>query len=219
MTRARITMAAVGAGLLVGLSVLAPTIASAKQATPPGMITRADVPAVLGTPKPGKDNYTITGMYPVDMGLCTTATSQPELTVGGAAGWQVTILLTGKGYRELNQRMSTFGSDGAASSTFDQLETLARQCNVVVRTPINADGNLSDGYYTDTTTTGMSGDNVWISTNSRATSKDPKVNGSVTTTYTVYSLQDNAIMQTWVYFNGTRTTTPAQRAAVNSLAS
>ena len=37
MTRARITMAAVGAGLLVGLSVLAPTIASAKQATPPGM--------------------------------------------------------------------------------------------------------------------------------------------------------------------------------------
>ena len=34
-------MAAVGAGLLVGLSVLAPTIASAKQATPPGMITRA----------------------------------------------------------------------------------------------------------------------------------------------------------------------------------
>ena len=41
----------------------------------------------------------------------------------------------------------------------------------------------------------------------------------MTTTYTVYSLQDNAIMQTWVYFNGTRTTTPAQRAAVNSLAS
>jgi hypothetical protein len=99
--------------------------------------------------------------------------------------------------------MSTFGGDGAASSTFDQLETLARQCNVVVRTPINADGNLSDGYYTDTTTTGMSGDDVWINTNSRATSKDPKVNGTVTTTYTVYSLQDNAIMQTWVYFNGT----------------
>ena len=218
MRPGRITTALTAGAALLLMSGLAPTLATAKQTSPPGMITKADVPAVLGTPKPGRDNYMVTGMTPEDMGLCTPTTGQPELTVGGAAGWQVTMVLTGKGYRELNQRMNTFAADGAASSTFSQLQALAQQCNGRARSAINANGNLSDGFYTDSNTSGTTGGDVWINTNSRATSKDPRINGTVTTTYTVYSLQDNVIWQTWVYFNGTATTTRAQRAAVNELA-
>ena len=193
-------------------------VAPVKLKPPAELLTRADVPAALGRPKPIAQNYSAASMTPSDMGLCTPTTGQPELTVGGAAGWLSTVILTGRGYREVNERLNTFATAGAAESTFAQLQSAAAQCSGISRSPVSDDASHPiSGTYVNTNSTGMTGTGVWISTNTKVKSSDTQIDGSVTTTYTVYRQNLNVITATWIYFNGTKSTTASQRRAVNHL--
>ncbi len=203
-----------------GILMPAQAMAVPEKLTAPGfMLAPQDVPAALGAPKPGRNNYTVDNGTTSDMGLCVPKTGGPELTVSGAAGWLTTVVLTGTGYREVNERLSTFASTGAAASTFATLQAEAAQCNGMSSVPISDDSSHPvAGRYKNTNSSGTTGDGVWISIDTKVNSTDPRIDGSVTTTYTVFRQSLNAITQTWVYFNGTKTTTAKQRRAVNALA-
>jgi hypothetical protein len=217
-TLSRIVIIPIAVIAVAGTAASAHAVAPVKLKPPPELLTRADVPAALGKPKPIAQNYSAASMTPSDIGLCTPTTGQPELTVGGAAGWLSTVILTGKGYREVNERLNTFATEGAAASTFAELQSAAAQCSGMSRSPISDDpSHPISGRYVNTNSTGMTGTGVWISINTKVRSPDEQIDGSVTTTYTVYRQNLNVITATWIYFNGTKSTTASQRRAVNNL--
>lgn len=155
---------------------------------PPFMLAPADVPTALGVPKKGKSAYIVTGMSPDDMSLCLPQTGQPELTSIGAAGWQTTVMLQGKGTSSVTERLNTFGDTQAGTSTFATLAAAAAQCNGTSTQPISDDpSHPINGTYTNTNSSGQSGNTVWISITTKAKSKDPKVNGQVSSTYTSWT--------------------------------
>ena len=217
-TLSRIIILPIAVIAVAGIAAAAHGVAPVKLNPPAELLTRGDAPAALGTPKPGRHNYSAVAMTPTDMGLCTPTTGQPELTVGGAAGWLSTVVLTGKGYREVNERLNTFATAGAAASTFAQLQSAAARCSGTSRSPVSDDASHPiNGTYVNTNSTGVTGTGVWISVNTKVKSSDEQTDGSVMTTYTVYRQDLNVITATWIYFNGTKSTTAAQRRAVNNL--
>lgn len=200
----------------VGTALLAPAANAAP--APDWLLSRADVPAALGTPKPGKANYMVEGAKPTTWDICLPKTGGAKATVGLAAGWDATVVLTGRGYREVNERLSTFASGPTAQATFQQLTASAAACSGTSREPVNQAGSVRDGVIVYTNTTGVLPDgSVWVQTDGIARIPGDRANRSTTSTYTVYRLSDNTIFVTWLYQNGTATTSPKQKAAVNAL--
>lgn len=196
----------------------------AKLTAPDFMLHPDDVPKALGQPKTGKGAYTVTtagGVGPTaNFDLCVSVSGQPALNVPAAVGWMTTVELTGPGYRELSEWASTFGGAGAGEANFGEVKQAAMQCNGSSTSPISNDSSHPvDGVYVNTNTSGtLANGSVWISTDTKVKSKDPKINGNVTTTYTVFMNSLNVIVQTRLYLDGTASTTPKQRRAVNRLA-
>jgi hypothetical protein len=200
----------------LGTALAAPA-ANAAQA-PDWLLSRGDVPTALGTPKPGKVNYMVEGAKPATWDICLPKTGGPEATVGLAAGWDATVVLSGRGYREVNERFSAFASEPTAQATFQQLTAAAAACSGTSRRPVNESGSVRDGVVVNTNTTGTLADgSVWVQTDARSRVPGDRTTVSTTSTYTVYRLAGNAIVVTWLYQNGPETTTGRQRAAVNGL--
>lgn len=200
----------------LGTALAAPA-ANAAQA-PDWLLSRGDVPAALGTPKPGKTNYMVEAARPSTWDLCLPKTGGPTATVGLAAGWEATVVVSGRGYREINERFSAFASEPTAQATFQQLTASAAACSGTSREPVNQAGSVRDGVVVNTNTTGTLPDgSVWVETDRRWRAPGDEANGSTTTTYTVYRLAGNTIVVTWLYQNGTATTTARQKTALNAL--
>lgn len=196
--------------------VAAPAAHSAP--APDWLLARADVPTALGMPKPGKPNLMVTGVKASAWDICLPKTGGPAASVGLAAGWEVTIVLTGPGYREVNERLSTFASAPAARATFSQLATSATSCSGTSRRPVNEAGSVRDGVIVSTNMTGALPDgSVWVQTDTRGRVPGDRANVSITSTYAVYRVSANAIVVTWLFQNGAATTSTPQRAAVNDL--
>lgn len=205
---------------IAGALALALGAATGAHAAPaPGwLLSRSDVPAALGTPKPGKANYMVEGAKATTWDICLPATGGPKATVGLAAGWEATVVLTGRGYREVNERLSTFASEPTAQATFQQLTSAAAACSGTSREPMNDAGSVRDGVVVSRNSTGTLPDgSVWVQTDRRWRAPGDEANGSTTSTYTVYRLSGNAIVVTWLFQNGSATTTPKQKTAVNAL--
>ena len=202
----------------------AATYIPAKLTAPDFMLHPDDVPKALGQPKPGKNAYLVTtagGLGPTaNFELCVSVSGEPALQVPAAVGWMTTVELVGKGYREISEWASTFAGSVGGEANFGEVKQAAMQCNSTTTSPISTDGSHPvDGVYVNTNTSGaLANGAVWISTDTKAKSKDPKINGDVTTTYTVFMNSLNVIVQTRLFMNGTGSTTPKQRRAVNRLA-
>lgn len=202
---------------VIGLSA-PPGAAAPTNLTPPSwMLAPDDVPAALGKPKPGKSNYIVEGA-PAVFTLCVPATGSPAITVQGAAGWQTTVVLKGKVSSEVSEQQNFFPIASSAVSTFADLQDAASECNGTSTSPISDDpSNPINGTCTNTNTTGTTGTGIWVNVSTKAKSRDPKINGTVTNTYTVYRLNDNDIAATSFSVSGASKITAAQRAAVNAL--
>ncbi len=219
---------AIAAASALLLAAIPATVHAAPQAptkltAPDFMLHPNDVPEALGQPKPGKNAYSVGthGLGPDgNFELCVSVSGEPALNVPAAVGWLTSVELTGPGYRELSEWASTFAGAGAGEANFGEVQQAAMQCNSTTTSPISTDASHPvDGAYVNTNTSGtLANGAVWISTDTKVKSKDPKINGSVTTTYTVFMNSLNVIVQTRLYMNGTGSTTPKQRRAVNRLA-
>jgi hypothetical protein len=207
------------AALAMAAALAAAAAPSAHAApAPDGLLSRADVPAALGTPKPGKVNYMVTGVNAAQWDICLPTTGGTPARIGLAAGWEVTVVLTGRGYREVNERLATFASEPAAQSTFEQLAAAAASCTGTSREPVNQSGSVRDGVIVNTNTNGvLPFGAVWVQTDRRSRVPGDRTTVSTTSTYAVYRQSLNTITVTWLFQNGPSTTTARQRAAVNAL--
>lgn len=210
-------IAAAAAVLLASVPAVANAAAPvpAKLTPPDVFLHPSDVPAALGKPKPGKSSYVVVEPGKTlgdNFELCVATSGQPAVWVTAAVGWMTTVKLAGPGSREISEWASTFNWPVGGEANFAEVQQAAPQCNGTTTTTIK------NGVQVNANSSGtLPGNAVWISVDTKTKSKDPKLDGQVSTTYTVFRNALETIIQTRLYLEGTPTTTAKQRRAVNQL--
>ncbi len=200
----------------VGTAVMAP---SAMAASSPAsrMLTKADVPAIFGTPK----NYEFTNKidkFNKVISPCTTAAnkalySQPASKV---QYWADSETKSGKAYTDVNERVYQYPTEADATAAFTALSQGVTACTGTTSAVI--DGSKIRNTYTNGTFAGGAYKSVWVQQQSFNAVVGDKTRQANTATLTAYSTSGNAVIATWVYINPQTYFPPAETAAVQKLA-
>lgn len=208
--------ALIATSVAFGMSAVVAPIAMAVSSPASRMLSKADVPAIFGTPK----NYEFTNkitkldkVIPLCFGTGGKALySQPASKVQYAADSETK---NGKTYTDVSERVYQYGSVGEAAAAFDSLSTGVAACTGTF-TDANQDTKYVDTYQNGTFT-GTSYKNFWVEDNGSGGVVGDKTRQGNTTTFNVYSLSGNAVIKTFVYINGQDKFPPAEISAMQDL--
>ncbi len=216
MKKSLMRPALIATSVAFGLSAAVAPIALAASSPASRMLSKADVPAIFGTPKSYEFTNKIDKLNKIIV-PCASADnkalySQPASKV---QNWADIETKNGATYTDVNEKVYQYNSAANAAAAFASLSKGVAAC---VGTTTNvANGSRYQDTYQNGNFPGTAFQNVWVEDDSFDGVIGDKTRQAHTSTFSVYSLSGNAIVDTFVYINGQDKFPPAEISAMQDL--
>jgi hypothetical protein len=203
------------AAISVALSFTAPAHGN-ERAPRAQLMSESDLTSFGGVVSPKKWYWSIDSSDTDLINAVCIDSRGKTLTFDSANGWVVGGVVSLKPYTEVSERVFDYATGEAQAAAWQQLETAAASCDTKSEERVSS-GDPSLYYSVKQSVVDVDG-GVAITERSTARTKDKKINGSTTLTYTTYRKSGNAIIVVAYYQNPGKAISAAKKAQVDSLA-